>query len=55
MRKSPFVILMGLIMVLAMAAPAVALDNTPTVILDGKILSFDVPPQMAVDACEGHL
>ncbi len=46
MKKSPFVILTSLILVLTLAAPAFALDNAPTVILDGKTLSFDVPPQI---------
>ena len=46
MKKSPLFILTSLILALTLAAPAFALDKAPTVILDGKTLSFDVPPQI---------
>ena len=46
MKKSPLFILTSLILALTLAVPAFAFDNIPTVILDGKTLSFDVPPQI---------
>ena len=46
MKKGPLFILLSLILAFTLAVPAFALDNIPTVILDGKTLSFDVPPQI---------